>query len=266
MPLTETRTLPLHAPNRSDGRIRSVVGTGPLQGPRLSDRPRLAVARIGTLVYRDHYGRRPLLSSSLFKEFIIMASSLMHVTRARLSIVLGVIVLAVLAFTPHLASAHETRTVGTDYEFVVGFINEPAIQGDTNGIWLRITKGGQPVMGAAETLQAQVGFGDQVKDLTLSPAHGEDGVYESVFIPTEPGDYSFRFAGNVEGVAVDETFTSSPEGFDSVRPRSELEFPAVDAGSADRRDGSRDLAFPVIAGGLVLATGTVGFALRRRPS
>lgn len=195
-----------------------------------------------------------------------MASSFMHMIRARLWFVLGAIVLAMIAFMPLLASAHETRTVGTDYEFVVGFINEPAIQADTNGIWLKITKGDQPVVGAAETLQAQVGFGDQVKDLTLTPAHGEDGVYESVFIPTEPGDYSFRFAGNVEGVAVDETFTSSPEGFDSVQPRAELEFPAADAGSADRRNGSRDLAFPVIAGGLVLALGTVGFALRRRAS
>jgi len=195
-----------------------------------------------------------------------MASSFMHALRAQLLIVPGAIVLAVLALMPIPAAAHETRTVGTDYEFVVGFINEPAVQGDTNGIWLQITKGDQPVVGAAETLQAQVGFGDQVKDLTLTPAHGEDGVYESVFIPTEPGDYSFRFAGNVEGVAVDETFTSSPEGFDSVQPRAELEFPAADAGSADRRNGSRDLAFPVIAGGLVLALGTVGFTLRRRAS
>lgn len=195
-----------------------------------------------------------------------MTSFLMHGARARRTILLGswAIVLATLAFMPVPASAHETRNVGTDYEFVVGFINEPAIQGDTNGISLRITKGGQPVVGAAGMLQAQVGFGDRVKDLTLSPAYGEDGVYESVFIPTEPGDYSFRFAGNVEGVAVDETFTSSPEGFDSVQQRSEFEFPASDAGNANRRDGLRDMTFPVIAGGLVLALGTVGVAFRRR--
>lgn len=174
--------------------------------------------------------------------------------------------MALIALTPIIASAHETRTVGADYEFVVGFINEPAIEGDTNGISVRITKGGQPVLGAADTLKAQVSTGDQVKDLTLTPAFGEDGLYESVFIPTQPGDYSFRFAGTLEGVAVDETFTSSPEGFDSVKPRSELEFPAVTAENGSRQDARLDLAFPMIAGGLVLAVGTIGYAIRRRAS
>lgn len=197
-----------------------------------------------------------------------MASSFMHTARARLSIVFGgcVILLASIAFTPIATMAHETRTIGADYEFVVGFIDEPAIQGDTNGISLTITKGGQPVLGAADTLQAQISSGDQVKDVTFSPAFGEDGVYHSVFIPTQPGDYTFRFAGNLDGVAVDETFTSSPEGFDSVAPRSDFEFPPATTASGPRRDGSLDLAFPVIAGSLVLAVGTAGFAIRRRAS
>lgn len=195
-----------------------------------------------------------------------MGTSFVFGTRARLSILFGSILLALVALTPIAASAHETRTVGTDYEFVVGFINEPAIQADSNGISLRITKGGQPVVGAADTLQAQVSTGDQIKDVTLSPAYGEEGVYESVFIPTQPGDYSFRFAGTVESIAVDETFTSSPEGFDSVAPRSDFEFPAASAASGSQREGSLDLAFPVIVGGVVLAVGTLGYAIRRRAS
>lgn len=56
---------------------------------------------------------------------------LAHGTRTRLSIVLGgcgcAILLALIAFTPIPASAHETRTVGADYEFETGFIDEPAI-------------------------------------------------------------------------------------------------------------------------------------------
>lgn len=188
--------------------------------------------------------------------------------RARLSTLLGggAMLIALIAFLPIPASAHETRTVGTDYEFVVGFINEPAIQGDTNGMVVEISKGGQPVLGAADTLQAQVGTGDQVQDMTLTPAYGEDGVYQSVFIPTQPGDYTFRFFGDLEGVAVDETFTSSPEGFDSVAARTDFEFPVTTGANGSRQDGSLDLAFPMIAGGLVLAIGTVGFAIRRRAS
>lgn len=195
-----------------------------------------------------------------------MVPSFGHAPRARFSILfgIGILLTALIALIPITASAHETRTVGTDYEFVVGFINEPAIQGDTNGISVRITKGDQPVLGAADTLTAQVSIGDQVKDMTLTPAYGEEGLYESVFIPTQPGDYSFRFTGTLEGVAVDETFTSSPEGFDSVQPRSDLEFPATIDETGSRQDGSLDLAFPMIAGGLVLAVGTAGYAIRRR--
>lgn len=195
-----------------------------------------------------------------------MVPSFAHAPRARFSILfgIGILVAALIALIPITASAHETRTVDTDYEFVVGFINEPAVQGDTNGISVKITKGDQPVLGAADTLTAQVSIGDQVKDMTLTPAYGEEGLYESVFIPTQPGDYSFRFTGTLEGVAVDETFTSSPEGFDSVQPRSDLEFPATTDETGSRQDGSLDLAFPMIAGGLVLAVGTAGYAIRRR--
>jgi hypothetical protein len=98
--------------------------------------------------------------------------------------------------------------------------------------------------------------------MTLKPAFGEDGVYESVFIPTQPGDYSFRFFGEIDGVAVDETFTSSPEGFDSVIARADLEFPASDddAGSGE----TTRAAMPFAVGATVLAIGAIGYGLRRR--
>ena len=38
-----------------------------------------------------------------------------------------------------LASAHEHRTVG-DYNFVVGFLNEPAVQDELNAVSVSITK------------------------------------------------------------------------------------------------------------------------------
>ncbi|MEJ7839930.1 MAG: hypothetical protein WKF81_14045, partial [Thermomicrobiales bacterium] len=57
-------------------------------------------------------------------------------------------------------SAHETRVVLTDYSFVVGFVNEPAISGDTNGIFIEVTKADVPVEGLADTLQSRVIFGD----------------------------------------------------------------------------------------------------------
>jgi len=146
--------------------------------------------------------------------------------RLRASLAMIALALAVVALAmPATSLAHETRTVATDYDVVIGFIEEPAIQNDTNGIWLEVTKGGEPVEGLADTLKAQVIYGDQTREATLTPAFGEKGVYTSVFIPTEPGDYTFRIYGTIDDVDVDETFTSSPEGFDSVAARADYELP-----------------------------------------
>ncbi len=128
---------------------------------------------------------------------------------------------------PVAASAHEHRDVG-QYKFVVGFINEPAFEGEQNGIWVSITdKTTQtPMENLAETLKAQVIYGEQQLDLALEPAWNEKGVYTADFYPTAAGDYTFRFFGDINGTAIDETFTSSPEGFSRVQPMTALQFPA----------------------------------------
>jgi len=188
------------------------------------------------------------------------------IATARRPIILVVAAFALAAITllqPLTTLAHETREVSTDYSFVVGFINEPAVQGDTNGMWLEVTMAEAPVLGLADTLQAQVIFGDQTRDMTLTPAFGEEGVYEAVFIPSEPGDYTFRFFGQIDGVDVDETFTSSPEGFDSVAPRADLEFPGG-TGEVGRTDDTTSVAMPLAAGAVVLLLGVGALALRRR--
>lgn len=156
-------------------------------------------------------------------------------------------------------SAHESRTVATDYEFVVGFVNEPAISEEANGVLLEVTKADAPVEGLADTLQVKVIFGDQSKDMVLTPIYNTPGAYEAVFIPTAPGDYTFQFTGMIEGVAVDETFTSSPEGFDSVADRTELEFPVSANGSTD----DQTLAMPFAVGAVVLLAGGAFFIRRR---
>ncbi len=40
-----------------------------------------------------------------------------------------------------MVSAHEHRAVG-EYTFVVGFLNEPAVQDEVNAVSVRITKAG----------------------------------------------------------------------------------------------------------------------------
>ncbi len=128
---------------------------------------------------------------------------------------------------PSSAFAHERREVGP-YLFVVGFMNEPAFEGEQNGLYLRITDAATeaPVENAQETLQATVVKGAASQPLELEPAFNEPGVYHAVFYPTEDGDYTFQFSGTINDTPVEETFTSSPDGFHGVAAPDELQFPA----------------------------------------
>src|SRR5438093_4675484 len=139
------------------------------------------------------------------------------------------------------ALAHEHRAVG-NYGFVVGFLNEPAIAFQPNGLSLEVkffpngvpAEGdeaaeavGQPVEGLEQTLKAEVivGGGAKKMDLALEPSFGQPGSYEAHFIPTLAGDYSFHISGKLDAQNVDETFDSGPETFDPVDSPDDLEFP-----------------------------------------
>ena len=146
-----------------------------------------------------------------------------------------------LAFTSGLqvASAHEHRTVG-EYNFVIGFLDEPAIQDEVNAVSVRITKPAPaeatpapgedevaeaPVTGLADSIQFEVIFEDQKVTLPVEAKWGDPGHYVAYFIPTQPGDYSFHITGEIDGQQIDEMFTSGPETFSTVESRSDLEFP-----------------------------------------
>jgi hypothetical protein len=127
-----------------------------------------------------------------------------------------------------VASAHEHRQVG-DYQFIVGFLNEPAIVEEPNGLDLRVHKGqedqGTPVEGLDKTLKAEVTSGGQTMPLELKAAFGQPGNYKGNFIPTAEGDYTFHITGTINGQPVDQKFTSSPTTFSSVGSRTALTFP-----------------------------------------
>ncbi len=132
------------------------------------------------------------------------------------------------------ADAHEQRDVADQYSFVVGFLAEPAFAGQQNGLSLEISTldptGGiasQPVEGAAETLTAEVGYGDQSMPITIEPVYGQPGAYRAIFFPTAPGDYSFHITGTIGETAIDETFTSADGEFGAVQDPAPLQFPAL---------------------------------------
>ena len=175
---------------------------------------------------------------------------------------------------PSTALAHETRKLGK-YQLVVGFINEPALVDEPNGIDLRITnvETNQPVEGVDKTLKAEVIFGSKVQAAELRARFGSPGAYTSNIIPTKAGTYTFHFTGNIEGLSIDERFESGPGRFNDVQPKDDLQFPdkqpsiatlAQRAASSEQEAGNSRLFG--IAGLVLGAVGTfAGLAsLRRR--
>lgn len=167
----------------------------------------------------------------------------------------GFVLFAILTMP---AAARETRTLADRFTVEIGFADEPAIQGDTNGLWLRVTEGDEPVTGLAQTLQAEVIYGDAVRALPLIPSTDRPGTYTSTFIPVQPGTYTFHIFGTLADLAVDERFTSAPEGVAPVDARIDYEFPTAAQGWTAER-----LAMPAAIGAATLATIVIAALVRR---
>lgn len=133
-------------------------------------------------------------------------------------------------------------------------------------------------------LAADMSASGVARQMALSPLPGESGGYVAPFIPTVPGPYRFRFVGTIDGLPVDETFTSGPGTFDDVRSATEAQFPrpvpsareiagVASAAQQQARDASDDAAAALRVAVIGLAVGGVGlmtgvglalYAFRRR--
>lgn len=142
-----------------------------------------------------------------------------------------------------------TRTVDDRFEITVGFIHEPAILGDTNGIRIRITEGGEPVTGVTDSLNAQVEFMEAVRVFTLTES--EPGVYTGIFIPMQAGDYSFTVSGSVDGVEINEFYIVA-DGISPVLERSDFEFPNVAYGTVIEQLATPLAATAIVGAALIL--------------
>jgi hypothetical protein len=185
----------------------------------------------------------------------------------------AVLALLTAALIPGVAVAHEDREVA-GYQVVIGFIDEPVFVGQKSGLEVFVSRGDQPIASLEQTLQAEVIQDDQRRELPLSPRFGEEGAYQSYFFPTVAGPYTFRIFGSIEGNEIDESFTSSPEGFSEVEEVAAGQFPVVLPGTAeiaqDARNGAAaaaqvPLAIGLGAAGLVAGLLALGLALARRP-
>ena len=204
----------------------------------------------------------------------------MHPLRVRAPVVAIVAVVAALAFgllAAGSASAHAQRTVD-GFAFSLGFINEPVFVGDRSGLEFFVTRDGQVIEGLERTLHAQVMYGTSTRDLLISARVGAPGAYESAFIPTAAGSYTFRITGTLpDGTPIDESFTSSPTGFPDVGEAAAGQFPyrlpttaELAANAQKGADAANQVTIAIALGavGLILGLAALGVALagRRRPA
>ncbi len=126
-------------------------------------------------------------------------------------------------------SAHGSTQIG-DYTVDVGFLNEPALQDEPNGLDLIVTntKTNQPVTGLENSLQAEIIFGASKRTLKIEPDEGQPGHYTAFLLPSAVGDYTWHIFGKIENTPADITMTSSPTTFASVVPKSDASFPGRD--------------------------------------
>lgn len=159
-------------------------------------------------------------------------------SRLSMFIAAAVVVAASLALSGSPALAHETRMVGP-YRFVVGWINEPAFQGQPNAASVRVSDTrvdpAKPVEGLQETLTVAVTAGGLTETYTgtLRTVFGQPGLYALHMIPTQSGAYTYRITGKVEDLDVNETFDSGPGRFNEVESASSLQYPTKVPVAAD---------------------------------
>lgn len=192
--------------------------------------------------------------------------------RVRMALALA---FALTLFVGSLAFAHERRTVG-NYDFLVGWTNEPAYLNQPNAISLSVTNTAtqKPVEGLDQTLKAEVIVGSKSMPVDLTASDETPGLYLGNFIPTRVGGYIFHFEGTIENQKIDEKFESGPNTFNDVEDSAALQFPDKMASSVqlaaqvqaaqNAANSAQTLAYVGIAAGVLGLIAGVWAMLRRK--
>lgn len=117
------------------------------------------------------------------------------------------------------------------YQFVVGWLNEPAFVGAINAVSLVVTdtRSTPPkaIEGLEQTVTVEVFQGGLTTSFkgALRARFGVPGAYAADILPTREGSYRFLIKGKVESLDVNEEFESGPGRFDEIRAVRALQYP-----------------------------------------
>jgi hypothetical protein len=136
------------------------------------------------------------------------------------------LLLSFLAFNPGPVIAHEEVTFG-DISIVGGWVDEPPLVNELNGIILNITQvsSGQPVNNALAQLDVTLQKGADSRPLEFQPSE-ESGVYTATILPTQTGQYAIVMRGTIAGQAIDGQIE-----IEDVEDTARFTFPTAGAGT-----------------------------------
>ena len=141
-----------------------------------------------------------------------------------------IILLMVPLLVPNVF-AHTIDSIAEEYRIEIGWMNEPVVSGETNGIEIFLSpleSGLEPeeqefkngVGGLEKDLKVQLVFKDQKITLPLAADHNVPGKYYAFVDPTVSGYYQANILGEIKGVPV--SLSMHPP---KVNERSHIEFP-----------------------------------------
>ena len=113
------------------------------------------------------------------------------------------LLLSLLAFNPGPVIAHVEVVFG-DISIVGGWVDEPPLVNELNGIILIITQvsNGQPVNNALAQADITLQKGGETRPLEFQPSE-EAGTYTATILPTQTGQYTLVMRGTIAGQAID---------------------------------------------------------------
>jgi len=139
------------------------------------------------------------------------------------------VVVSTFAIYSDIAAAHERRMVGP-YQFVVGWLNEPAYVGLMNSLDMRISDTratpAKAIEGLEKTLTVDLQTGGLGSlPLTVTARFGTPGAYNGYVMPTTTGTYTFTIKGKIDTLDVNEKFESGPGRFGDIESTTALQYP-----------------------------------------
>jgi hypothetical protein len=117
----------------------------------------------------------------------------------------ALVLIGCLFLGPTVAWAHEQVDSGS-YHFEIGWVNEPVLVGERNGLDLFVAAKDSPETGLSDlesNLTFGVEYGSARQEYDVVPVEDNPGHYTAAFVPTREGQYTFHLTGTIQDEAVD---------------------------------------------------------------